>query len=61
MKVEWPDLSFGPVNLYVILPAKEFYELMEEYGIPRNRYGNYDVLKRESVQPAEQAVPSGDT
>ena len=44
-KIEWPPLTFGPVNLWVVIPAKEFYELMEKYHIPKEEYET--MIKKE--------------
>lgn len=35
MEVEWPLLTFGPVNLWVVIPALEFKQLMEEYKMSK--------------------------
>ena len=57
-KVEWPDLTFPAVNLYVVIPALEFKQLVEEYGVPDSRYRKYYLSEGEPVQQAEQDVLS---
>jgi hypothetical protein len=52
-KVEWPDLTFPPVNQYILIPALEFKQLMEAYGIPNPGYRNVHFSEGVAIQSEE--------
>ena len=58
MKVSWPDISFNPVNQYILISAKDFYDLIDEYKISYSRLRDLDISKGQSIQPPEQSLPS---
>ena len=57
MKAEWPDLSFGPVNLWVVMSAADFKQLVKDYGISDLRRRNHYFFEGESVLTSEQVMP----
>ena len=53
-KVSWPDLTFGPVNLYSLPPAWFFYMSREEKSalLHDAKY----ISNEKQTQPAEKSI-----
>lgn len=45
MEIDWPDLSFPPVNLWIVMSAEDFYKLMNKYNIPKEDYDTDNTLR----------------
>lgn len=55
-QITWPDLSFPPVNLWVVMSAEDFYKLKEMYGIPNPRLRDIYLHEGESILAVQQAM-----
>ena len=58
--VYWPDLTFPPVNLYIVMSAEDFYKLKEQYGLPSYRLRDIYFPEGECLQQTELVMFSWD-
>lgn len=56
VKIVWGDMTFPPINQYVLISATNFYKLMEEYAVPYSRFRDLNISEGQPVQPPEQSV-----
>ena len=57
--IDWPDITFPPVNLWVVMSASDFQQLVKDYGIFDIGQRDHYFLERESIQFTKQTVHGG--
>lgn len=55
-KITWPELTFGPVNLYSVLPAWYFYLSEEEKNEMAQKVAHAGIVTTQQQQPQKRVV-----